>query len=136
MLGGQFGQGVAPYTGETLAPFTGTQQEAFDYFGGMTPVGAQTMDYLQGALNLADPAASQEYLTKSGGALDTMLQDYNPQDTTDLFNQAVLPQAMRMWEEDIMPGIQEKYISGGQSRSGALDRAFVRGGTLGVHHPE
>lgn len=128
MLGGQLGAGIPGYEGDTVAPLTGMEQRGMDYFGGMTPIGASTMDYMQGALNLADPATSQEYLTKAGGALDTMLQDFNPQDTIDLFNQSVRPEAMRTFEQDILPMIQEKYISGGQSRSGALDRAFARSG--------
>lgn len=53
---------------------------------------------------------------------------YDPSAAMAMFNQNVKNPALKTWEQDILPQIQEKFISNNAGSSGAANRAIARSG--------
>lgn len=143
------------YQGPRVAGFTDDQTNAFDIIRnnignwndefnasedltkGATGAGAvtQAMPFLQqgaaGYNSLTDPAgssmtAASPYMTAAGktfpGSVDQYMDPY-VQNVIDREKQ----EAMRTWNEDLMPGISGRFIRGGQSGSTAHQELMQRG---------
>ena len=57
-----------------------------------------------------------------------LLKDFDPKAMTDMFQTSVANPTRQEFQEKTLPGIQEKFIAGGGSRSGALNRAGTQAG--------
>jgi len=56
-------------------------------------------------------------------AFSSLLGDFDPTALTEMFQTSVADPARQQFERQTLPGIQERFIAGGASRSGALNRA-------------
>jgi len=57
-----------------------------------------------------------------------LLKDFDPKAMTDMFQTSVANPTRQEFQEKTLPGIQERFIAGGGSRSGALNRAGTQAG--------
>jgi len=61
-------------------------------------------------------------------AFSGLLKDFDPASLTNMFQTSVADPARQEFQEKTLPGIQERFIAGGGSRSGALNRAGTQAG--------
>lgn len=64
-------------------------------------------------------------LTNGQGAFGELFGDFNP----DTFNEGVTQPALKNFQENILPHIQEKFIAGNQVQGSGLRRAQLKAGT-------
>jgi len=57
-----------------------------------------------------------------------LLGDFDPSALTEMFQTSVADPARQQFQEQTLPGIQERFIGGGGARSGAVGRAGVQAG--------
>jgi hypothetical protein len=109
MISGQVGKGVEAYPGQVVPGATGTQQNTFD---------------------LAQLITGGQYqpVQDSQGALSQMFQPFDPTSAQQYWQQGVVDPAMQLWERDILPAVQERFISNNAGSSGAANRAIARSG--------
>jgi len=62
-------------------------------------------------------------------AFSGLLKDFDPSMLTNMFQTSVADPARQQFQEQTLPGIQERFIAGGGSRSGAVNRAGVQAGS-------
>jgi len=120
MMKDQLGQGVAPYSGQRVAPVSGLEQQGLDWMDKLFPTANNMTNF--------NPQQGQQFLNQGGEALDTMLQDYDPAGAQDYWNKSVKQPAMQTWQRDIVPQIMEKYAGQNATDSGAMRRAIARSG--------
>lgn len=107
--------GVTPYSGDIYAGPSGLNQSLFSAAGNI--------------LSGNDPtrAVLDKLLTKySGGYEDT---PFNPNPTIDMFNTSVRNPAIKEFNEEILPGIAEKYAGQNAGRSGAVLKTMADAGS-------
>lgn len=103
--GPQVGEGQPSYPGQRVAPLTGTQQGALKNVGGWE-------QYL-------NPANQMPMFNQTGSALGGILsgqtgaEAYTPEAINTLFEAAYKQPAMRAWNEQMKPEIQEAYSGPG-----------------------
>jgi hypothetical protein len=124
----QIGQGITPYQGQRVADVTGLQQSAFDTAGGLSPVAQTALQAAGGQLGAYDPLAGTQYLQQGGDALSSMLKDYNPQAAQDYWQQSFVNPALKTYEQDIVPVLQEQLALSNAKSSGAVNQSIERSG--------
>jgi len=62
------------------------------------------------------------------GALSNLLGGFDPERTTDAFNQQVANPAMQQFQEEVLPSIQERLISQGAGRGETANRQYAQAG--------
>ncbi len=75
-----------------------------------------------------DPAMADSY-AQSGGAISDLLGEFDPQSTTDYFNQAIKAPALQTFEQDIIPMIQESFAGIGAGSSSGLNLTLGKEGS-------
>ncbi len=108
LLSGQMGLGVEPYQGQTAPGTSPLQQQAFDL----------VTQLIQGEGSFG---AGQD-------ALDGLLADFDPASSTEYWESAVRDPMVDTWEDDILPQVQEHFISRNAGSSGAANRAVAQSG--------
>lgn len=58
-----------------------------------------------------------------------MMGDFDPSSLEQMFQTSVADPARQQFQQQTIPGIQERFISGGGARSGAMNRAAVGAGS-------
>lgn len=124
----QLGQGVPSYPNQMYAGLSPLQQQGIGYYGGLVPVAQAGTNIFQNALNTYNPQAGQNYLNQGSGALNTMLADYNPAADQEYWQKSFVNPAMRNWQQNIVPQIQERYAGNNAGSSGAMNRAIANSG--------
>ncbi len=124
----QLGQGVPAYSGQMYAGLSPLQQSGINYYGGLAPIAQQGTNIFQNALSNFNPQAGMNYLNQGSGALNTMLADYNPAADKEYWNKAFVNPAMRNFNQNIVPQIQERYAGQNAGSSGAMNRAIANAG--------
>jgi len=127
-LGQQWGQGLTPYGGQRVAPFSPLQQQSFDIMGGMGGMFGPSMDITQQALGQYNPQQGQQAQQMGMGAMGQMMQPFDP----SMINQAMKPvgdYAMSQYKDEMVPWLAEKYGPAlGARSSGAFGRELAKGG--------
>lgn len=127
-LGQQWGQGLTPYGGQRVAPFSPLQQQSFDMMGGMGSMFGPAQDITQQALGQYSPAQGQRAQQLGMGGLEQMMQPFDP----SRISQAMKPvgdYAMSQYKEELVPWLAEKYGPAlGAKSSGAFGRELAKGG--------
>ena len=108
LLGGELGQPGPVFGGQTVAGPSSIQDQLFGATGDL---------FGQGGL-----------FGTGEQALQTSLADFDPQATTDFFNTSIRDPALKGFQEDILPMIQESFIGQNAGRSGAANRAIAGAG--------
>jgi len=121
ILGGQVGQGVQSYPGNTVAGVSPLQQQGMGAVSG----GLTGFQNFMGGYN---PNAGQTYLNQAQPALNTMLADYDPSAAKDYWNQTFVNPSMQNWQENILPGVKEQFASANAADSGMMNRAIAQSG--------
>lgn len=57
-----------------------------------------------------------------------MMEEYDPAAEREYWESSIVNPAMRRWEQEVIPGLQERFVSGGALSSGAFSRALTRSG--------
>lgn len=119
-------QALTPTGAQQFAPISPLQQQAFGGFGGLGGLGQQGLGIAQQGLAGFDPSISQGFLGQAGGALERGLQPVDTQAISEAFGPS-RRLAMNLFEQDIVPGLLERFgaTSGG---SGALQDQLARAG--------
>lgn len=60
--------------------------------------------------------------------LSKLLGDFDPSSLETMFKGSVADPARQQFQQQTLPGIQERFIAGGASRGGAMNRAAVGAG--------
>ncbi len=108
VLQGQIGQGVDSYQGTYTPGTSSLQQQGFDLVNQILSG--------QGAYGGAQDA------------LSSMLEPYNSASAVDYWQDSVQAPMMQQWEDDILPRVQETFISQNAGSSGAANRAIAKSG--------
>lgn len=103
LLSGQLGQGVDPYGGKTVAGESDIQSKMFGGIPGMVAGGSE--------------------------ALNKILGDFDPTLATGAWEKGVKDPMMKMFKEEILPGVIEPFAGAGAVRSGAAERAMGKAGS-------
>lgn len=123
-------EGYQPYQGPRLAGFNQDQAKAFDLTrqnqGNWAPGMQEAMTYSSQAGTYSPLAQAQPYLAQAGqtfpGAVDQYMDPY----VGNVIDRAKL-EANRNYNENIMPGLDSKFIRQGQYGSSAHMREANRG---------
>jgi len=119
--GVQEGPGIFP--GETVAGVSPVQSQAFgsvqNLLSGGVPQANQALESVLGGTQQVPGAVDVQGPTQTA---------FDPQATQDFFQQSLLDPAMKAFEEDIIPRIQESFIGQNAGRSGAANRAVAGAG--------
>jgi len=113
LLGGQIGEGMPSYPGKITPGMSPMQGQGMDLIkkllggGGVYGTGVEAIDKI-----MAGPG---------GGA-------FNPETATKFWESSVKDPALKMWGEDVLPQIQEHFISQNAGSSGGANRAIARSG--------
>ena len=108
LLRGQLGQGVESYQ-ETYTP-------------GLSDLQTRSMDLVSRILG-GDGVYGQ-----TEDALSSFLEPYDSSAARDYWSASVADPMMRQWEDEILPAVQEAYISRNAGSSGAANRAIAKSG--------
>jgi len=133
MISPQIGRGVEAYPGQMAAGVSPLQQQGFGVAGTqMPPMAGGAMQYFQDVLG-QQAAGGDQYQQLAGTTLQNLMQPWNPEAETQMWEQAYKAPAMQTWQQDVIPQIMERYGEGGMG--GALGRELGRSGrdlTLGL----
>ena len=113
----QIGSSGPVFDGQRVAETSPLQQQAFDAFG-----------QLGGQLNNLLPQALQGF-TAANQSLQQQLQPFDPTNTTNFFNTSIKDPSVRAFQQDIVPGISERFAGKNALRSGAFGRTLARAGS-------
>jgi len=124
MLGEQLGQGVEGYSGTTTTGPTGIQQSVFDKMQGLlgsNPQQNQTsLSAIEKLMAGTDPSSIQQ---QQVAGYD--VGEFDPAAAQAWYQNALVDPAMKNWEQNIAPAVQEKFISNNAGSSGAGNRAIA-----------
>lgn len=109
LLGGQLGQGTAPYPGTYTPGPSGTQTQLFDLVSQL--LGGQGPNQQQG----------QDFLS-------SLMQPYNPATATKEWSQAVQAPMEQDWSQNIVPQILEQFAGANAGGSGPAMKAVAESG--------
>ena len=106
-LEGQIGQGISMKDAPYKSP---SQQQIYDLLPGM----------------IRDQ--KDELYFKSQDALGNMLGEYDPTDARNFWESSVVNPAMEKWRTDIVPAMDEMFVSRNALSSGARNRSLAESG--------
>lgn len=96
----------------------------------MTKEQQDLLSSLIGNINKGGYDLSQNPLFQQGtAALQPALQGFDPTRTTEAFQQQVANPAWQQFQEQIAPGIQERFISAGAGRGSGSQRQLAQAGS-------
>jgi|GEM_PF-2154042 len=126
MISPQIGQGVEAYPGQMVAGVSPLQQQGFGVAGAQMPsMATGAMQYFQDVLG-QQAAGGDQYQQLAGTTLQNLMQPWNPEAETELWQKQFVSPAMQTWQQDVMPAIMERYGEGGIG--GALGQELGRSG--------
>ncbi len=115
-VAGEIGQGAEIFGGQTVAGTPTSLQTGFDQIAGFgEPAGAfgQT---------------SLKTLNQGSNTLQDLMKSFDPQATTNFFNQSVAAPAIRNFQRNIVPGISERFAGKNALKSGAFGQSLATAG--------
>jgi hypothetical protein len=115
------GQGATPYSGSTVSGASPLQTQGFDL--------ASLLGGQAGNQFLSNQNLSNQYMNEGGSTLKSLLQPYDPNAATAMWNKAYVDPAMQLWKGQTMPGIMEQAERmGGTASSGGMQRELALAG--------
>lgn len=126
------GEGYQPYQGPRVAGFNDDQRNAWDVIrnniGGWNDEFDTAKNLTSGALTQALPyaAAGSDAISGSMASTPSQIEPYLNPYTSNVIDRAKT-EAMRTWNEDLMPQISSRFITGGQSGSTAHQEKLQQG---------
>lgn len=104
------GKGIEPYSGQLTAQTSPLLKQAFENVQdlGMQNI-SQSQPYQQGL-----------------GLLSSLAQPYSPEQAQQYWQQAFYEPALRQYEQDLLPKLQERFIANNAVDSSAFNRAIAR----------
>jgi hypothetical protein len=129
---GQIGQGVTPYQGQMVADPSQLQQDTWADYNNLqnnyawNPSNPDSQSAINQILQ-GTPQGSIPGAVTAGQATPQQVNvgDYDPAATQSWWNQAVYDPAMQNWQQNVVPEIQENFISQNAGSSGAANRAIA-----------
>jgi len=112
-VGGEIGKGGPVYEGQRQADISPLQQQAISAYGGQGGLFEQGL----GNINQANDFYSQQ-----------LNAQYDPQQVTNEFNVDTMAPAVRNFQQNIVPGISERFAGSNALKSGAFGRNLAEAG--------
>jgi hypothetical protein len=121
----QIGQGVPAYQGQTVADISPLQQMGYGQASGIGDMSSLLQNYASGAIN-QQASGGGEFQQLAGSTLKDLMKPWDSGSATQYWNQAFVDPAIQNWQQNILPGVAEKYGTGGVG--GSLGREMLRSG--------
>jgi len=140
LLNQNIGKGVTPYEGSTTAGTQPLQNLSFDMIqnllsqypggGSSVPQTAQGGNVLSNILSngLKTDVSGAPTYAQGASTLDSLLQNFDPEQATKMWKSSYVDPAMKTWKEDIAPQIKESYIARNAQYSSAMPKALANSG--------
>lgn len=109
LLGGQMGQGVTAYPGDMTAGPSGLQTQSWDAIS----------DLISGGKSTSSADAVSKVLA------GTDMGEFDPAAIQEWYQDALVVPAMKNWENNVVPTVQEKFIGQNAASSGGANRAIA-----------
>ena len=118
----QVGQGVDPYSGQTVASISPLQQSAFNSAYGLSNLGSLGINLAQSGISGYNPQQGYDILNTAQQGLQGAMQEFDPQTVMDALDPA-RRLALNTFNTETIPNLLERFgaTSGG---SGSLNTAF------------
>lgn len=121
-IGGQLGQGVAAYGGDTAAGASPLQNTAYSKIQQMLKQNPQQNATALSAINKVMQGSDTTPMQNVEGY---DVGEYDPAALQTWYKSALVDPAMKNWEESVVPTLQEKFVSQNAGSSGAANRAIA-----------
>jgi len=128
LLGGQVGQGVAPYPGQTVAGANANQTDVFGSAGALGPLANKALGAGSTIMDYFDPAMMSRVGGQAETALGDILKKFDPTAANEAFTAGVQAPTIKAWERDVLPKIMERFAGANAGNSGAINRTISRSG--------
>ena len=121
-IGGQLGQGVQAYGGQTAAGSSPLQSAAYAKIQQMLKNNPQQNATALSAIDKVMQGSAETPMQQVEGY---DVGEYDPTALQTWYKSALVDPAMKNWEESVVPSLQEKFVSQNAGSSGAANRAIA-----------
>jgi hypothetical protein len=128
LVGGQVGQGVSGYGGQTVADVNANQSDVFGSAGALGGIANKALGASSTIMDYYDPAMSSRVGGQAESSLSDILKKFDPTAANDAFTKGVQAPTIAAWERDVLPKIMEKFAGANAGNSGAINRTLARSG--------